>query len=105
VPAPSGGHLLITSRLPNWSAAIQPVAVDVLAPPPRPTFCSGAPPAAARAARRPGPRRRPRPRAGHLALALEQAGAYIAKLRLSFAQYLDQWRSRQPAVLGWYDRA
>ena len=103
-PQLSGGHLLITSRLPNWSAAIQPVAVDVLAPAAAADFLL----------RRTAGRRAVQPddpahaaalahELGYLALALEQAGAYIAKLRLSFAQYLDQWRSRQPAVLGWYD--
>jgi hypothetical protein len=37
---------------------------------------------------------------GQLALALEQAGAYIVHHRLSFAKYLDQWRDR---VLEWFD--
>ena len=103
-PHLSGGHLLITSRLPNWSAAIQPVAVDVLAPAAAADFLL----------RRTAGRRSVQPddparaaalahELGHLALALEQAGAYIAKLHLGFAQYLDQWRSRQPAVLGWYE--
>jgi len=103
-PRLSGGHILIASRLPNWSAAIQPVAVDVLAPAAAADFLL----------RRTAGRRAAQPddpahaavlahELGHLALALEQAGAYIAKLRQSFAQYLDQWRSRQAAVLGWYD--
>ncbi len=103
-PRLSGGHLLITSRLPNWSAVTQPVAVDVLAPASAAEFLL----------RRTAGRRSVQPddpahaatlahELGYLALALEQAGAYIAKLRLGFAQYLDQWRSRQPAVLSWYD--
>ena len=40
---------------------------------------------------------------GHLALALEQAGAYIDKQRLSFAEYLRAGRRSGPAVLGWHD--
>ncbi len=103
-PRLSGGHILVTSRLPNWSAAIQPVAVDVLAPAAAADFLL----------RRTAGRRSVQPddparaatlayELGYLALALEQAGAYIAKLHLSVAQYLDQWRSRQAAVLGWYD--
>ena len=40
---------------------------------------------------------------GCLALALEQAGAYIDRLRLSFAEYLDRWRERRPEVLRWHD--
>src|SRR5439155_19419331 len=40
---------------------------------------------------------------GRLALALEQAAAFIAKRRLTFAQYLEQWRSRHDKVLAWFD--
>ena len=40
---------------------------------------------------------------GQLALALEQAGAYIVKHRLTFAQYLDRWRSKHDEVLTWFD--
>lgn len=103
-PQLTGGHLLITTRLPNWSAAIQPVAVDVLTPAAAADFLLRR--TAGRRAAQPDDPARAAALAhelGYLALALEQAGAYIAKLRLSFAQYLDQWRSRQPAVLGWYD--
>ena len=38
-----------------------------------------------------------------LALALEQAGAYIDKLRLSFAEYLQRWEAKRPEVLRWHD--
>ena len=38
-----------------------------------------------------------------LALALEQAGAYIDKLRLSFAEYLERWEAKRPEVLRWHD--
>ena len=40
---------------------------------------------------------------GYLALALEQAGAYIVHRRLSFGQYLSEWQRRRETVLGWYD--
>ena len=40
---------------------------------------------------------------GGLALALEQAGAYIAQRRLSLASYLAQWRGQRDKVLAWYD--
>jgi tetratricopeptide (TPR) repeat protein len=40
---------------------------------------------------------------GRLALALEQAGAMIEANRYSFAQYLEEWRSRHDHVLAWYD--
>jgi tetratricopeptide (TPR) repeat protein len=38
---------------------------------------------------------------GHLALALEQAGAYISKRRLSFAGYRSEWQQRRAEVLAW----
>lgn len=40
---------------------------------------------------------------GGLALALEQAGAYIDKLRLSFAEYRVRWEASRSEVLSWYD--
>ncbi|MGA8611603.1 MAG: tetratricopeptide repeat protein, partial [Xanthobacteraceae bacterium] len=40
---------------------------------------------------------------GQLALALEQAAAFIAKRRLTLAQYLEQWRSKRDEVLAWFD--
>src|SRR5262249_26873948 len=41
---------------------------------------------------------------GYLALALEQAGAYIDKLRLTFGEYLARWRKHRPEVLRWHDQ-
>jgi hypothetical protein len=40
---------------------------------------------------------------GGLALALEQAAAFIAERRLTFAQYLEQLRSKRDEVLAWFD--
>ena len=40
---------------------------------------------------------------GQLALALEQAGAYIDARRLTFAQYLAEWCGQQKRVLAWFD--
>jgi len=34
---------------------------------------------------------------------LEQAGAFIAKRRLTFVQYLEEWRSKRGDVLEWFD--
>ncbi len=36
-------------------------------------------------------------------MALEQAGAFIDKQRLSFAEYLKRWQAKRPEVLGWHD--
>jgi tetratricopeptide (TPR) repeat protein len=40
---------------------------------------------------------------GGLALALEQAGAYIAKRRIRFAQYLELWSENRDKALAWSD--
>jgi len=41
---------------------------------------------------------------GGLALALEQAGTYVAKNGLSFSEYRQRWESRKAEVLAWYDK-
>jgi tetratricopeptide (TPR) repeat protein len=97
------GHALITSRIGNWSAGVEPLDLDVLA----------ATHAAAFLLER-TPHRRQKPDdeavaaliAGELdglALALEQAGANIDRLRLSFGEYLEQWEAKRPEVLKWHD--
>jgi hypothetical protein len=40
---------------------------------------------------------------GRLALALEQAGAYLVQRRLGFAHYLAEWQSQRDKVLAWFD--
>ena len=40
---------------------------------------------------------------GCLALAFEQAGAYIAQRAQSFAQYLAEWQGQRDEVLAWFD--
>ena len=42
---------------------------------------------------------------GQLALALEQAGAYIAKLGLTFARYRQLWQENWARVASWADPA
>jgi hypothetical protein len=42
---------------------------------------------------------------GQLALALEQAGAYMVKLGLSFARYRQLWQENWARVAGWADPA
>ena len=39
-----------------------------------------------------------------LALALEQAGAYICRMRISLADYLARWKSHERKVQTWHDR-
>ncbi|MBK8338332.1 MAG: tetratricopeptide repeat protein [Sterolibacteriaceae bacterium] len=104
LPQLAGGHALLTSRLANWSGSIAALALDVLSPEAAADFLL---------ARTDGKRRGRADDAaqalqlaeelGGLALALEQAGAYIAQRRLGFAQYLAQWQAERDKVLGWYD--
>ncbi|MFT4103945.1 MAG: tetratricopeptide repeat protein [Burkholderiaceae bacterium] len=104
VPKLSGGHLLLTSRLSNWSAGIEPLPVDLIAPDAAEDFLLA----------RTAGKRRPQTgdstaartladELGYLPLALEQAAAYIAQRRITFEQYLDTWQQRRDEVLQWFD--
>jgi tetratricopeptide (TPR) repeat protein len=100
----SGGHVVVTSRLANFSANFQPLELDVLAVEDAAAFLL----ARSKDRRRSAPDDEGRAREvanelGRLALALEQAAAFIAKNRLTFAQYLEQWRSKRDEVLKWFD--
>ncbi len=100
----TGGHILITSRLPNWSAAIDPQEVAVLAPEAAAGFLLLR--TANRRAAQPDDETNAARLAhelGYLALALEQAGAYIARLRLGFGEYLERWQRQRSKVLEWFD--
>ncbi|MCP5142293.1 MAG: tetratricopeptide repeat protein [Chromatiales bacterium] len=99
-----GGHVLLTGRLANWSAQVRALPLDVLDPEPARDFLL----------ERTAARRRPAAddpalataiaaELGHLALALEHAGAYIAQRRLGLAGYRDEWRRRQGEVMAWFD--
>ena len=100
----TGGHVVVTSRLADFSGNFQPLELDVLTVEDATAFLL---------ARTDGRRRamfddeaKAREVAqelGQLALGLEQAAAFIAKRRLSFAQYLEQWRSKRDEVLAWFD--
>jgi tetratricopeptide (TPR) repeat protein len=100
VPRLHGGHVLLTSRLARWSAEVEPLELDVLTEEAAVGFLL---------ARTEGRRRATMVDAAHAAtlarelgflpLALEQAGAYIAERRLTFAAYLEEWQSR----LTWFD--
>jgi tetratricopeptide (TPR) repeat protein len=100
----AGGHVIVTSRLADFSGNFQPLELDVLPVEDAAAFLL---------ARTEG-RRRVAPddaakasevahELGRLALALEQAAAFIAKRRLTFVQYLEQWRSKRDEVLQWFD--
>jgi hypothetical protein len=104
LPKLQGGDVIITSRVADWGAAVQTAELDVLA--------EGD--AAAFLLERTEPRRKKTAtdtedasvlahELGGLALALEQAGAYIAKNRFSPSEYHRRWESTREKVLAWYD--
>ena len=97
-----GGTVLITSRLADWSNEIPTLELDELAESAAVEFLL----------ERTQDRRRRLPtdakdaqalahELGRLALALEQAGAFIAQKRSSLADYLARWRQRDEAVRKW----
>ena len=100
-----GGHILITTRLKNWSASVDPLYLDVLDEQAATTFLLERTertrdvlpndPAVALALAQ---------RLDGLALALEQAGAYIASAECSLKEYLSYWEKGNEEVLKWYDK-
>ena len=99
-----GGHVVITSRLADFPGDIRPLELDVLTVEDAAAFLL----ARTEDRRRVAPDDEAKAREvaqelGRLALALEQAAAFIAKRRLTFAQYLEQWRSKRDDVLSWFD--
>ena len=105
LPQLNGGQLLITTRLRNWSAAVQLQEVEVLPPEDATAFLLE---------RTAGRRREAADDAsearsiavddlGGLALALEQAGAYISQRRHSLIAYRSQWQTNRQMVLAWND--
>ena len=100
----SGGHVVITSRLSNFAGHFEPLALDVLSADDAATFLlerteSGRQKSADDAAEA----RSLAVELGQLALALEQAGAYIGRRALSFARYRRLRRENWPKVAEWSD--
>ncbi len=104
LPALQRGHVLITSRLSEWGEGVDPMRLDVLDAEVSAAFLlertagkrrvaeTDEADAAALAEELDG-----------LALALEQAGAFVRRMRCSLGDYLTRWRSREEAVRGWCD--
>jgi tetratricopeptide (TPR) repeat protein len=99
-----GGHVLITGRLSEWPAFVQSRRLDVLDLDAATEFLL------ARTADKRQPRENDSAEAraladelDGLALALEQAAAFIRRRTLSFAEYLQRWRAADQAVRQWHD--
>jgi DNA-binding response OmpR family regulator/tetratricopeptide (TPR) repeat protein len=101
-----GGHVVITSRLASFAPEIEALQLDVLTTDDAAEFLlqrterhrlkTADDEAAARDLSSD---------LGQLALALEQAGAYIDKRQLSFTQYRALWRENWTRVAGWADES
>ncbi len=97
------GHVLITSRISNWSAGVEPLELDVLAEADAAAFLIERTPHRSQRADDAAQASAIARQLDGLALALEQAGAYIDKQRLSLAEYLKRWQAKRPEVLRWHD--
>ncbi len=104
LPQISGGQVLFTTRLSKWSAAVQRLPLEVLS----------IEAAAAFLLERTASGRRDEPDdpvmarelaqdLDGLALALEQAGAYIDERGISFSRYRKDWQERREKVMSWFD--
>jgi|694.fasta_scaffold01831_35 tetratricopeptide (TPR) repeat protein len=104
LPQTSGGQLLVTTRLSRWSAAVRRLPLEVLSPEAAAEFLlertagsrkqeTGDPLAARDLAQQ----------LDCLALALEQAGAYIDERCISFSSYRREWQQRRDQLLSWFD--
>ena len=100
----SGGHVVVTSRLSTFAGNFESLALDVLTTDDAAAFLLER--TEARRQKDDDDVAAARTLAvelGQLALALEQAGAYIARRALSFAGYRQLWRENWPKVAGWAD--
>jgi hypothetical protein len=94
-PPAGGGHLLVTSRNPAWTAMATPFAVQVLPRAEAVAFLR------ARTGRPDDPATDALAAAlGDLPLALEQAGAYVEQTHTSLAGYLELFRERAGTLVG-----
>jgi tetratricopeptide (TPR) repeat protein len=101
----NGGHVLITSRISTWGATIESVELELLDEDSARVFLLD----------RTRQRRRQMPNddvvattlvksLDGLALALEQAGAFIEYHRCSLDEYRDRWERHERRVTGWFDK-
>ncbi|MGZ8908018.1 MAG: DUF4062 domain-containing protein, partial [Methylobacter sp.] len=99
------GHVLITSRISDWSGTIDTRELDVLDEKAAVEFILE------RTQKKRAQKETDEADAlslaremDGLALALEQAGAFIAQKRISIAGYLRRWQEQEEKVRTWYDK-
>jgi tetratricopeptide (TPR) repeat protein len=102
----AGGHVLLTSRLANFPADVDPLEVDVLHVGDAADFllerCARQ---RRQAADDKAIARELAVDLGGLALALEHAGTYIVRHRASYRRYRELWQGSRDKVISWSDPA
>jgi tetratricopeptide (TPR) repeat protein len=98
LPTVGGCHTIITSRFTGWSVAVQVVAVDILEPPSARELLlrrshQGADGDTSHDADRLAAT------LGYLPLALEQAAAFVHKVQMPFARYLDLYEQARQELI------
>jgi len=104
-----GGQVLITSRLARFSDMVESLELNVMSPADGATFLLEKTHPKGRRGRRPTATDQAdalelAKELDGLALAMEQAGAYIVQMRSTFSDYLSLWRSHKAAVQEWLNR-
>jgi hypothetical protein len=108
LPALTGGHVLITSRLRDWPKTVHKQALDTISLEEARAFLLKRTEGERRAAADDEAQAwQLAEKLDGLPLALQQAGAYIAHTRLSFSEYLKIWEKEKEKekaqVLEWHD--
>jgi tetratricopeptide (TPR) repeat protein len=104
LPRLQAGHVVVTSRLSDWSGSVEPFELELLGEEAAVEFLLDR--TENRRVNYANDRDKARELAKELeglALGLEQAGAFIHKMRCSFDDYLGRWRAREERVRTWHD--
>jgi tetratricopeptide (TPR) repeat protein len=98
-----GGHVLVTGRSGDFSAAIETFPLDVLSEADAAGLLLDSTKKREKTPDDAALARELARELDGLALALAQAGAYIDRQRIGFARYLALWRDKRESVLAWFD--
>ena len=100
----AGGALLLTGRIGHYPADVHPVPLDVLTTPAAAEYLLQATEGQRRPhAEDPGDAMELADEMGGLALAVEQAAAFIRTRHIRFRDYRDRWRAGERRVQGWHN--
>lgn len=100
----SGGHVVLTTRLKKWSKQVDCLELDVLTLGDAVAFLLDRTSDRRHAITDDADAQALARDLGQLALALEQAGAYIEEKKITFQTYRERWTSNQKGVRKWFDQ-